>query len=105
MRDSSGLLFYSKIAEEKDDEMIERWQKDAEGIYIFVSPRIRFHALILINWSAVDRFILCLRGSATFRDDLELEAESPASASGKLGILSQQHLSGFLRVIPTHILP
>jgi hypothetical protein len=36
--DSSGPLFtmYSKIAEEEDDKMVERWQKDAEGIIIFV---------------------------------------------------------------------
>ena len=36
--DGSGPLFtmYSKIAEEEDDKMVERWQKDAEGIIIFV---------------------------------------------------------------------
>jgi hypothetical protein len=32
---------YSKAAEEEDKEMAERWQKDAEGIVIFVSlPRV-----------------------------------------------------------------
>jgi hypothetical protein len=38
--DSSGLLFsiYSKAAEEEDTKMVERWQKDADGILIFVSP-------------------------------------------------------------------
>ena len=38
--DSSGRLFslYSKAAKEEDDKMVERWQKDAEGILIFVSP-------------------------------------------------------------------
>ena len=38
--DSSGLLFsiYSKAAEEEDNKMVERWQKDADGILIFVSP-------------------------------------------------------------------
>ena len=37
--DSSGPLFsiYSKIAEEEDNRMTDRWQKDAEGILIFVS--------------------------------------------------------------------
>ena len=37
--DSSGPLFsiYSKEAEEEDDKMVERWQKDADGILIFVS--------------------------------------------------------------------
>jgi Family of unknown function (DUF6535) len=31
---------YSKAAEEEDNDMVERWQKDADGILIFVSPRI-----------------------------------------------------------------
>ena len=37
--DSSGSLFsiYSKAAEEEDTKMVERWQKDADGILIFVS--------------------------------------------------------------------
>jgi hypothetical protein len=36
--DSSGPLFtlYSKLAVEEDNKMVERWQKDAEGIIIFV---------------------------------------------------------------------
>ncbi|KAH9998211.1 hypothetical protein BJV77DRAFT_740606 [Russula vinacea] len=35
--DSSGPLFsiYSKAAEEEDNKMVERWQKDADGILIF----------------------------------------------------------------------
>ncbi|KAI0246406.1 hypothetical protein BJV78DRAFT_151749 [Lactifluus subvellereus] len=35
--DSSGPLFfmYRKMAEEEDDKMAERWQKDADGILIF----------------------------------------------------------------------
>jgi hypothetical protein len=38
--DSSGPFFsiYSKVAEEEDRKMVERWQKDADGILIFVSP-------------------------------------------------------------------
>src|SRR6266852_103186 len=41
-RDSSGLLFsmYSKLAEEEDNKMVDRWQKEAEGILIFVSPTV-----------------------------------------------------------------
>jgi len=40
--DSSGLLFsiYSKAAEEEDNKMVERWQKDADGILIFVSSLV-----------------------------------------------------------------
>lgn len=43
--DSSGPLFfmYSKAAEEEDKKMVERWQKDADGILIFVSPQTDRH--------------------------------------------------------------
>jgi len=34
---------YSKIAEEEDDRMMERYQKEADGILIFVSPRVNVH--------------------------------------------------------------
>jgi hypothetical protein len=82
---------YSNIAEAEDNKMTERWQKDADGILIFVSLFIRVHTPIGLNTSAVGRFILCHRRNATFRDNPGLEAES--SASGDLGILSQEHLS------------
>jgi hypothetical protein len=40
--DSSGQIFsmYSKAAEEEDNNMAESWQKDADGILIFVSPHV-----------------------------------------------------------------
>jgi hypothetical protein len=43
--DSSGKLFsiYSKAAEDEDDKMVERWQKDADGILIFVGSCIGIH--------------------------------------------------------------
>ena len=31
---------YSKLAEEEDNKMVDRWQKEAEGILIFVSPNV-----------------------------------------------------------------
>jgi len=31
---------YSKIAEEEDNKMTDRWQKDADGILIFVSDHV-----------------------------------------------------------------
>jgi hypothetical protein len=39
--DSSGPLFtlYSRITEKEDNTMVQRWQKDAEGIIIFVRQR------------------------------------------------------------------
>ena len=49
--DSSGPLFsiYSKAAEEEDNKMVERWQKDADGILIFVSPCACIHIVVCIN--------------------------------------------------------
>jgi hypothetical protein len=33
---------YAKIAQEEDDKMAESWQKDADGIIIFVRPGVLF---------------------------------------------------------------
>jgi hypothetical protein len=60
--DSSGPLFtmYSKIAEEEDDKMVERWQKDAEGIIIFVRSVFCFQTSnTRLPKGHIDRFILC----------------------------------------------
>jgi hypothetical protein len=38
---------YSKMAKEEDDETAERWQKDADGILIFVRPHIRVYPMPL----------------------------------------------------------
>jgi hypothetical protein len=45
--DSSGPFFdiYSKAAEDEDNKRAEHWQKDAEGIIIFVSPSVDIHTL------------------------------------------------------------
>jgi hypothetical protein len=45
--DGSGPTFnmYNKMREEEDNKISERWQKDADGILIFVSSHIRLHAL------------------------------------------------------------
>jgi hypothetical protein len=42
--DSSGPLFtmYTRLAVEEDNKMAERWQKDAEGILIFVCLEVVF---------------------------------------------------------------
>ena len=42
---------YSKIAEEEDNKMTERWQTSANGILIFVSSCIDIHATTHINRS------------------------------------------------------
>ena len=56
---------YSKISKEEDDEMAENWQKDADGILIFVSPLADIHTTTHMNRRTVDRFILCLRRRTT----------------------------------------
>jgi hypothetical protein len=50
--DSSGPLFsiYSKAAEEEDNKMVERWQKDADGILIFVSPWVDIFIVLCLKW-------------------------------------------------------
>jgi hypothetical protein len=80
---------YSKLAEEEDNKMVDRWQKEAEGILIFVSACVGIHTFTRLNWNSAGRFILCRRRFATFCHDPGLEAES----SGELRILSQEHLS------------
>ena len=53
---------YSKIAEEEDDRMVERWQKDAEGIIIFVCSGLFIQIVVHINCDPdIDRPILCCR--------------------------------------------
>ena len=61
--DSSGPLFsmYSKTAETEDNTMAERWNKDADGMLIFVSLHIRLNAITCTNRKSIDRFILCGR--------------------------------------------
>ena len=43
-------MMYSKIAEEEDNKMIERWQKDSEGIIIFVRD-ICFRTIVYQLWA------------------------------------------------------
>ena len=61
--DSSGKLFsmYSNVSKDEDNKMVERWQKDADGILIFVSPCVSIRNLLCINRNTIDRFILCRR--------------------------------------------
>ena len=37
---------YSRHAEEEDSNMVERWQKDADGIIIFVRLTFTFHFVV-----------------------------------------------------------
>jgi hypothetical protein len=49
--DSSGPFFsiYSRAAEDEDNKMVERWQKDADGILIFVRSSVRIHIVLYPN--------------------------------------------------------
>ena len=88
---------YSKAAEEEDNRMVERWQKDADGILIFVSPSycvvVHVVSLININWNIIDWSILCC-GRRTSRCD---RPGPEAKQSGYLRVLSWEHLSGSRR--------
>jgi hypothetical protein len=88
--DSSGPLFsiYSKAAEDEDNKMVGRWQEDATGVLIFVSPRVGIHAALCINWNTIDRSVLCCRGCTPRCDSPGPEANK----SGYLCILSWEHL-------------
>ena len=40
---------YTKAAVEEDNKMVESWQKDAEGILIFVSLCVDIHTILVHN--------------------------------------------------------
>ena len=80
---------YSKIAEDEDDKMAESWQKDADGLLIFVGRRILIHTRAHINWKTIDRFILCFGRHAACLDSPGPEARP----SGHISILSQECVS------------
>ena len=88
--DTSGPLFsmYSKAAEEEDNKMADHWQKDADGILIFVSPPVSFHVSLCIIWNTIDGVILCCRCYAAFR----VSPEPDPQQSGYVFILSWKHL-------------
>lgn len=41
---------YSKISEEEDTKIAERWQKDAEGIILFVCPSVSPMTVVRTDW-------------------------------------------------------
>jgi hypothetical protein len=49
---SSWTLYsmYSKIAEDEDNKMLERCQRDADGTLIFVSPHVSCKRTPHVNW-------------------------------------------------------
>ena len=75
--DSSEPLFsmYTEAAEEEDNKMVERWQRDADGILIFVSPCLGTHIVLCINWNNIDWSILCRSCRTPFLHHRGLEAK------------------------------
>ena len=89
--DSSGPLFsiYYKAADEEDNKMTKGWQKDADGILIFVRPRVCIDIFSHMNRNTIDWSILrrtrcspCCYGPGP-----------EAKLSVHLRTLPQQHLS------------
>jgi hypothetical protein len=98
--DGSEPLFimYVERAEKEDKELADRWQKDADGILIFVSIHVSPHKLTIVtSIIIVDRFILCRSCGIRCSFDPGFEAKS----TGYLCILSREHLSTTRR--PEHI--
>jgi hypothetical protein len=81
---------YLKMAEDEDNKMTDRWQKDADGILIFVSAYIALHSPSEVtNMNTVDWFILGFcRGIGR-----GLSPGPQAKFTGYLSILSREHLS------------
>ena len=93
--DSSEPLFsmYTKVAEDEDNKMVETWQKDADGILIFVSPCLKIHIVLHVNWNTLDWSILRLSCCAPCCD----HPGPKAKQSGYLCILSWEHIWGSRR--------
>jgi hypothetical protein len=89
--DSSGPLFsiYFKATEEDDIKMVERWQKDADRILLFVSLCVCINAAWCLNWNTSDRSIFHRHCRAPC-----CKRRGPkAKQSGYLCLLSWEHLS------------
>jgi hypothetical protein len=84
---------YSKIAKEEDNQVAERWQKDADGILIFVSHCVNFHTTTHISWIILDGVILrCSR-----RTTCRIRPGSQTEFSRYFRILPWEYLSGSRR--------
>jgi hypothetical protein len=79
---------YREIAGEEDDKMAERWQKDADGILIFVSSHLTFDITSHIK-SNLDWFVLCCNCSIGLGD----RPRPQTKLTGYIRILSREYLS------------
>jgi hypothetical protein len=89
--DSSGPIFsmYSKLSKEEDDALVDRWQKDADGILIFVSPSVDIHTNAHTNYNILDWSVLCCGRYIAF----PVSRGSQAEFSRYFHILSWQYIS------------
>ena len=87
--DGSEPLFsiYSKTAEKEDNKLVERWQRDAQGILIFVSLRVAFRGIALMECSGC--FVLYRRRNIGHH----IGPGPQTTLTGRLRILSPEHIS------------
>ena len=88
LSDSSQPLFsmYSEMAEEEDNRMATLWQKDADGIRVFVSPFIPIHLRTSTKpIYRLDYSLLLLRHFSQCRSKISNPGPkiSPSSTSGR----------------------
>jgi hypothetical protein len=82
--------------------MVERWQKDADGILIFVSPHVSILISLRIDQNTLDWSILCSSRCTPCRNSPGPQTKQ----SGYLGLLPRKYLSGSRRPgCTTHIYP
>jgi hypothetical protein len=67
---------YVERAEKEDKDLADRWQKDADGILIFVSLHISLHTVSVVIMNFIDRIILCCSCSIGRGVHPRLEAKS-----------------------------
>jgi hypothetical protein len=84
---------HREMAEEEDTKVAERWQKDAEGIVIFMSSRLTFDITSHIKSTNKDRFVLCCSCGIGRGDRHGPQTKLPRY----ICILSREYLSGSCR--------
>jgi len=93
--DGSWPLFsmYSRVTAGEDDNLARRWQKDAQGIMLFVSPYERLQTTQRVNLKTIDWFIRYHRRGIACSNDPGPQAKP----SGHHCILSPEHLPALRR--------
>ena len=89
--DDSWPLYsmYSKFAQEEDDKIAERCQRNADGMLVFVSPHEYFRVAARTNLRNIGRSILSDRRHINYPHVPRSETKS----AGYLCVLSREYLS------------